>query len=221
MEQVNRLSTGFSEIADYLTGITDGIPKTPEWAEKQCGIASDEIVQLYPLAAARPAPFTRTPIHGFSEGRIPTVCWQCSSWRPEILEKSAAVPRAVEQESENPRCGRLSVPPTPAESSVPVNSWADAVLAGPGDSSDFQRPSPLDLLGSGNYAVQSMTAKRSVKALMSVNTVISRIFPYPLPQNSPILSFSRKAMFPERDRYLLYQLTCCSTPAGRAASRIG
>ncbi|MDD1780902.1 trimethylamine-N-oxide reductase TorA [Enterovibrio sp. ZSDZ35] len=39
-------TTGFDQFVPYLTGEKDGVAKTPEWAEKICGIPADEIREL-------------------------------------------------------------------------------------------------------------------------------------------------------------------------------
>ena len=43
---LNRYCVGFERFSDYLTGQSDGIPKTAQWAESVCGIAADEIETL-------------------------------------------------------------------------------------------------------------------------------------------------------------------------------
>ena len=43
---LDRYCVGFERFDDYLTGQSDGIPKTVQWAESVCGIAADEIETL-------------------------------------------------------------------------------------------------------------------------------------------------------------------------------
>ena len=45
-EYVAERTTGFDEWKDYVLGKTDGVPKTPEWAESECGIPAREIRAL-------------------------------------------------------------------------------------------------------------------------------------------------------------------------------
>ena len=45
-EYVNKYSSGFEELEKYIIGSSDGIPKTPQWAEKICGTPSEHIIQL-------------------------------------------------------------------------------------------------------------------------------------------------------------------------------
>jgi len=52
-EYVASRSVGFDEWKDYVLGMTDGVPKTPEWAEGESGIAAREIRALARLWASR------------------------------------------------------------------------------------------------------------------------------------------------------------------------
>lgn len=67
-EYLNKYTIGFDKttmpeglqdqetIKDYILGISDGIPKTPEWAEKICKVPAQKICQLArELATAKPA----------------------------------------------------------------------------------------------------------------------------------------------------------------------
>ena len=43
---LDRYTSGFDQFADYLTGKTDGVPKTAEWAAQICDLPADEIRAL-------------------------------------------------------------------------------------------------------------------------------------------------------------------------------
>jgi biotin/methionine sulfoxide reductase len=43
---LDRYTVGFDRIAAYLTGEADGVAKTADWAEMQCGVAADRIRKL-------------------------------------------------------------------------------------------------------------------------------------------------------------------------------
>ncbi|MDP0929446.1 molybdopterin-dependent oxidoreductase [Paracoccus onubensis] len=43
---LDRCTTGFERFLSYLTGTSDGIPKTPEWAERITGVPAERIVAL-------------------------------------------------------------------------------------------------------------------------------------------------------------------------------
>lgn len=45
--------SGWDEFEGYLTGITDGVPKTPAWASMICGIPAKDIVQLATKMASK------------------------------------------------------------------------------------------------------------------------------------------------------------------------
>lgn len=53
-EYVQTHSVGFAELKDYLLGKEDGIAKTPEWAEKLCGVNAETITGLAREWAAGP-----------------------------------------------------------------------------------------------------------------------------------------------------------------------
>ncbi|GAB3688975.1 molybdopterin-dependent oxidoreductase [Saccharopolyspora tripterygii] len=51
-EFLDRCCTGFDVFAGYLRGDSDGVPKTPEWAARICGVEADEIRALARRMAA-------------------------------------------------------------------------------------------------------------------------------------------------------------------------
>jgi len=53
-EYVETHTVGFEKLRDYLLGKEDGIPKTPEWAEKICGANAETIIGLAREWAAGP-----------------------------------------------------------------------------------------------------------------------------------------------------------------------
>ncbi len=53
-EYVKTHTVGFEELKDYIVGKEDGIPKTPEWAEKICDVKADTITGLAREWAAGP-----------------------------------------------------------------------------------------------------------------------------------------------------------------------
>lgn len=48
---LRRHTTGYERFLPYLTGVSDGIPKTPDWAAEICGIAAGKIRDLADRAA--------------------------------------------------------------------------------------------------------------------------------------------------------------------------
>jgi len=65
------------------------------------------------LHPGQPLFFQDSQFNVFSEVRILTACLQCFSWRPAILEKSAAVPgQGSGTKSRNHAAGGFPYPPT-------------------------------------------------------------------------------------------------------------
>ena len=63
---LDKYTVGFDKYREYVMGDEDGIPKTPEWAEKICGVPASAIVELAKeYATAKPAAF----VCGISPGR--------------------------------------------------------------------------------------------------------------------------------------------------------
>jgi len=49
---LDEYTTGFDRFLPYLTGESDGVPKTPEWAAEICGVPAETLVELARLFAA-------------------------------------------------------------------------------------------------------------------------------------------------------------------------
>lgn len=63
---LDKYTLGFDRFRDYVTGLEDGITKTPAWAEAKSGVPADTIVALArQYAASKPAAL----IPGFAPGR--------------------------------------------------------------------------------------------------------------------------------------------------------
>lgn len=51
---IERNTTGYDTFRQYLTGVSDGVPKTPEWAAQLCGVNAQYIRQLaHTMASSR------------------------------------------------------------------------------------------------------------------------------------------------------------------------
>jgi trimethylamine-N-oxide reductase (cytochrome c) len=59
-------TVGFDKVQDYVQGKEDGVPKTPEWASKKCGVPEWTIKALAREFAAK----TTSIIHGFGGSMI-------------------------------------------------------------------------------------------------------------------------------------------------------
>jgi len=54
-EFLDEYTTGYKKFLPYLLGTTDGIPKTPEWAESICQVKAEKIRELAKLVAVNPS----------------------------------------------------------------------------------------------------------------------------------------------------------------------
>jgi len=52
-DYVARKTVGFDEWRDYLLGVTDGVPKTPEWQERETGVPAKDVRSLAGLWASK------------------------------------------------------------------------------------------------------------------------------------------------------------------------
>src|SRR5260221_6072511 len=53
LDYVAQKTTGFEEWREYLLGVTDGVPKTPEWQEAETGLPAKDVRSLAGLWARR------------------------------------------------------------------------------------------------------------------------------------------------------------------------
>ncbi len=162
-------SHGFGELEEYIMGHSDGVPKTPEWAEGICGVPAGIIVNL---AERYGATHPTALIPGLSIQR--TVGGE-DAIRMAIALQTATGNLGVPGGSSGalafgtlpfPRMPQIGVPPNPAKASIPVYLWADAVLEGRGGGF------PTDIKAiynvGGNYVTQGADTKKAMRAFESV-----------------------------------------------------
>ncbi len=137
---LDRYTTGFGKFADYLTGASDGQPKSPEWAASITDVPADAIRSL-----ARRMAGTRTSIiGGFSLQRaqhgeqpvwmmVALACMLGQIGQPGggLQMSGARVPTA-----NAPSVPGLPRVTNPVTDFVPVNMWTDLVL-NPGKTIDY------------------------------------------------------------------------------------
>ena len=166
---VEKYSYGFDGLVDYIQGRDDGVPKTPEWAEKICGTQAAVIRKLArEYGRSHPAAI------------IPGLSIQRTLGGEEAIRMSIALQVAtgnlgVEGSSSgaltwgtlpSPRIGRLPVPHNPVKESVTMYKWADAVLEGKkgGYSTDIKA---IYNVG-GNFVATAADTHKVIRAYQSV-----------------------------------------------------
>jgi len=221
-EYVNRYSSGFDSLKDYVSGISDGKPKSPLWAENICGLEAariEELARLYreaqPAALLSGLSVQRT-IGGENTDRLGAVL--------QLATGNFGMPGGSPgcgqwNKIPSPRCTSMEVPLNPAIQKVPVYSWADAVLEG--RSGGY--PSDIRMLYNvgGNYLGQGSDSNKSAAAFNKTEFVVSHDY-----FMTPTASFSDLVLpvttFLERDDivfsdsdYLFYSAKAAE-PVGQA-----
>ncbi len=198
-EFIAKYSTGFSELEQYVLGVTDGKPKTPAWAASICGLPEDRIKQLaVDFSSAKPAVL----ISGLS---IQRTLGGEETARFAVALQLAAGNIGVEGGAPGcctwammpvPYCGMISSPKDAEFFEVPVYNWADAVLQG--KSGGY----PCDIkaiysVGS-NYLVQGSDIKKNIRAMKSVDfSVCHELFLTPTAKHCDVVFPSTSCL--ERD----------------------
>lgn len=182
-------TVGFQQFSDYVTGKSDGTPKTPDWASQICGVPAQTITDLANLITSQKPVLIRTgcgPQRGANgehfQRMIVTVAamggnigiagggYGSQPWDPS-LQLPSALPGTT--------YSALSVPapanPIAQTSYIPYYRWADAVLT-PGttikhDCTNVTLPALKFLwkLAGINFINQHSDANKSIKALRSVD----------------------------------------------------
>ena len=162
---VDRCTVGFDDLIDYITGRSDGQPKTPAWAAGICGVPEETIIGLArSYARARPAAL----LPGLS---IQRTLGGEETYRFTVALQAATGNIGVEGGSSGgefwgklPKIAfpTLPVPDVPGLPTVPVYRWPDAVLEG--RSGGY--PSDIHLIYSigANYLNQGSDIKKNIRA---------------------------------------------------------
>jgi len=162
---VGRLSSGFEGLERYILGDTDGIRKTPAWAEKICGTPARTIrdfAMLYgrskPAALIPGLSFQRTM--GGEEAVRLSVSLQLATGN--IGVRGGSTGGNVLNKLPCPKCGNVKLEYTYNIPIVPLYIWPDAVIGGA--AGGF--PADIDLIYNvgGNYLSQGSDIKKNIKA---------------------------------------------------------
>ena len=86
-EYVETHVVGFDKFSDYVMGKEDGVPKTPEWASKKCGVPEWTIKALAREFARKVTSIAHYFGGGYIRGPYShepagwrSVCWACRAW---------------------------------------------------------------------------------------------------------------------------------------------
>ncbi len=173
-DYIEKYSTGFSSLEDYITGRVDGIAKTPRWAEGICGLSSNRIEEFADLYTGRkPATIlsglsVQRTIGGENVDRLGAVL-QLASGNFGIPGGSPGCGQWNKIPSV--RCGKISSYDNPDIKKVPVYLWADAVLEG----TEGGYPSDIRVLYNvgGNYIGQGSDTRKTVAAFEKAGFVVT------------------------------------------------
>lgn len=211
LKYMEKYSTGFDRLSDYVTGKTDGIPKDPRWASEICGLSAEKIEEFASIySGAKPAALlsglsVQRTIGGENTDRLGAVL--------QLATGNFGIPGGSPgcgqwNKVEKPVCGEIKVPGNSSVVKVPVYLWADVVLEGTAGG----YPSDIRMLYNvgGNYIGQGSDVVKTVEAFKKADFIVTHDYFL-----TPAASFS-DLVFPvttflERDdilfsnsRYLLY-----------------
>ncbi len=171
---LDKYSTGFEKLKDYIMGKTDGLPKSPSWASGICGVSPKEIeyfTEVYskkkPAALLSGLSVQRT-IGGENTDRLGAVL--------QLVTGNFGIPGGSPgcgqwNKIPSPRCGKISAPENHGIKKVPVYFWADAVLEGTAGG----YPSDIRMLYNvgGNYIGQSSDVEKTIGAFLKAEFIVT------------------------------------------------
>jgi anaerobic dimethyl sulfoxide reductase subunit A len=172
-----KYSYGFDKLIDHVLGRDDGVPKTPAWAEAICGTPAIAIVELsrkygktHPTAIIPGLSIQRTL--GGEEAIRMSIALQVATGNLGVEGGSSGA--LTWGRLPTPRMGRLPCPSNPADASVTVYRWADAVLEG------RKGGFPTDIKAiynvGGNYLSTASDTRKVIKAYQSVEFSVCHEF---------------------------------------------
>lgn len=208
---IEERAVGFNDILDFVTGVTDGTPKTPDWAAPLCGVGANTIIELARRwASAKPAML----IPGYSIQRTEAgeeaarlcVALQLATGNFGRMGGSTG---SLNNRLPSPRVGSLGEGDGSRNAHVPIVRWPDAILEG-----RPAYPSTIHAIYSagGNLLNQGADIAKSVRAFESLDfAVCHELFLTPtarwcdivLPTASPLQK--EDIGVPWAGNYLLYK----------------
>ena len=211
LEFTGKYTIGFDKLASYIMGETDGIPKTPEWAEAICGVSSEIITEFAKTygttkpAALLPGFSIQRTLGGEETYRF-TAALQAATGNIGHLggtsggEFKSMLPK--------PFFPQLPVPETKAFVNIPIYTWPDVVLKGKagGYPTDIKA---IYNVGT-NYINQGSDIKKNIRAFEKVDFIVTHdFFMTPTARYSDVVlpvttCFEREDVTFPADHYLFY-----------------
>jgi len=171
---INKYTFGFEDYKNYILGNTDGIPKTPKWAEKQCGVPEDIIVSftkkyasISPTALI-PGLSIQRNIAGEESARGAAVL-QALTGNIGISGGTSGGPNTKGLGGiKFPSIGRIN---QKQHITCPVYEWANFALEG----KKRGLPENIKMIynAGGNYIIQGPDIKKSIEAFQKVDFSVS------------------------------------------------
>ena len=173
-DYINKYSTGFDLLEQYILGISDGVEKSPLWAEKICGLSAEEIIDFThayasaPTAALLPGLSLQRAIGGENTDRLGAVLQLATA---NIGKMGGSSGSSKWNKLGKPRFGKLPVPVNDSVYKVPVYSWADAVLEG----KKGGYPTDISFLYNvgGNYIGQGSDTDKNIRAFEKIDFAVT------------------------------------------------
>jgi anaerobic dimethyl sulfoxide reductase subunit A len=216
LDFINKYSVGFEKFRDYILGKTDGVPKTPEWAENICGLTSKEI-RNFALKYASHKPTALIPglsiqrtIGGEDATRVAIILQTLTG---NIALKGGTSGGMFGNGLPSPFVPSIFTGPLKYKYKYPVNSWADIVLEG-------CCPDIKIIYNIGNnYLNQGPDINKNIKAFNKADFIVTHdSFLTPTARFSDIVLPT--TMWPERDdviycldNYICYSQKAVESPA--------
>ena len=210
-EYVEKYCYGFNELEDSILGVSDGVEKTPEWAEKICGTPAETIRQLA-LEYGNASPTCM--ITGLSTQRViggeetirMVISLQAS--RGNIGVKGGSSGGYFSSMLPSAKVGAMDTISNPTGVTIPTYEWPDAIIIG----KNGGYPSDIKFIYSvgTNYLNQGSDLKKNIEAFNTVEfSVCHERFMTATALHSDVVlpvstSFERTDVMKGAGNYLLY-----------------
>lgn len=166
-------TVGFEKFRDYVLGSTDGVKKTPKWAEPICGVPAATIAELADAyACSKPgALLCGWSLQRTAYGEQPVrLAITLAAMTGNIGIPGGSTGGA--DYSLTPSLPGLPVPPLPDPAArVPVYVWADLILQG--KSGGFPSDIKAVYMVGGNLLNQGANLHKNIAALKQVKFIVS------------------------------------------------